>query len=194
LILFKVVPGSGRSRRFVFISEAIICLALLAPVYSRVRAREAEASDYVPLITDRGTVRVSKDKAEAYARAIQFIKEKNALGETTLSVPEDTSLYFFSETQCPTRVYLFTPGVLAPGKMVKETVAQIEQKPVDYLLWSNRTFREYGAPVFGQDFDQELGNYFKSRFRPVGPLMSTSPKEDEWAADIWERKPENQLP
>jgi hypothetical protein len=140
----------------------------------------------VPLTTVRGTVRVTPDLAEGYEAAIAFMKEKAARGEYVLSVPEDTSLYFLSGTYCPTRVFLFAPGVLAPGKMTDETIQEIERKRVRYLLWSNRTFGEYGAPIFGTDFDRDLGDYFTSHYRRVGPVTPNHP----WRADAWERKPD----
>jgi hypothetical protein len=147
----------------------------------------------VPLTTERGTVRVSKHLAENYAAAIQFMKEKASLGKSVLSIPEDTSLYFLSGTYCPTRVFSFTPGVLAPGKMTDDMIREIDQKPVSYLIWSNRTFPEYEVPVFGKDFDQEVGDYLKSRYRPVGPLIPNADPDSGWTAVVWERKPEGEL-
>jgi hypothetical protein len=145
-----LIPRAGRTRRFVFAGEAFICLALLAVVTLRARAVELIARNYVPLATERGTVRVSKDKAAAYTEAIRFMREKSAAGESFLSIPEDTALYFLSGTYCPTRVYLFSPGAIAPGKMTDETIQQIEKKPVRYLVWSNREYPEYGVSVFGE--------------------------------------------
>ena len=191
-LLSMIIPRSGRSRRFALVSESVLCLACLTPVFVHTRMIEAEAKDFVPLVTPRGTVRVSKSRAENYAAAIQFMKEKASAGQSVLSVPEDTSLYFFSGTYCPTRVFLFTPGALAPGKMVRETIEQIEKEPVRYLLWSNRKFPEYGVPVFGQDFDVELGDYLKTQYRPVGPLTSNPVNEKQWSAVVWERKQEGQ--
>ncbi len=192
LLLCTIIPRSNISRRLVFLGQFVLCLACLAPVFINVRDNEAAARDFVPLSTDRGTIRVSKHMADSYKAAIQFMKEKAALGQSVLSVPEDTSLYFLSGTNCPTRVYLFTPGVLAPGKMVAETIEQIERRPVSYLLWSNRSFPEYGVQVFGQDFDRELGAYLKSNYRLVGPLLSNADNDKAWAADVWERKRDGQ--
>jgi hypothetical protein len=42
------------------------------------------------------------------------------MGQSVLVIPEDTSLYFLSATTPPGRMYAFTPGLMAPGKMVKE--------------------------------------------------------------------------
>jgi hypothetical protein len=115
------------------------------------------------------------------------MKAKAAAGESVLSVPEDTSLYFLSGTICPTRVYQFSPGVLVPGKMTEETISEIERKKVRYLLWSNRAFPEYGVPVFGVDFDTTFAAYLKLHYRLVEPLIDNN--EEGWNATIWERIP-----
>jgi hypothetical protein len=188
LLLCMIIPRSNRSRRFVFFGELALCLACLAPVFVHTRAIEAEAKDFVPFSTDRGTIRVSIRTAENYKAAIKFMKQKAALGQSVLSVPEDTSLYFLSGTSCPTRVYLFIPGAVAPGKMTEETIGEIERKPVDYLLWSNRSFSEYGAKEFGKDFSPEIGDYLKSHYRPLGPLIANDGASSEWTAVVWERK------
>jgi len=139
--------------------------------------------ELVPLTNPRGTVRVSSDLKRNYLAAITFMKEKAAAGESVLSVPEDTSLYFLAETHSPTRVYSFVPGVPAPGAMITKTIEEIEQRQVRYLLWSNRSFPEYGLPIFGTDFDQELGDYFRSHYRRVASLTPSG----TWRADVWER-------
>jgi hypothetical protein len=48
--------------------------------------------------------------AETYQTAIAFMKQRAALGEYVLSIPEDTSLYFLSGT---------FPGTLAPGRRLE---------------------------------------------------------------------------
>ena len=62
-------------------------------------------------------------------------------------------------------------------------IKDISKSRIGYLVWSNRTFPEYGTPEFGVDFDRPLGDYFRSHFRPVASL----PK-GLWSATIWERK------
>jgi hypothetical protein len=191
LLLCMIVPRTGRSRQFVFCGELILCLATLAPVALHARAFEATAKNFVPLTTERGTVRVSKHLAENYRAAIQFMQEKAARGEYVLSVPEDTSLYFLSGTYAPSRVFLFTPGVLVPGKMTQDVIRQIEEKPVKYLLWSNRTFPEYGVPVFGKDFDTVFADYLRANYRRVGPLIPFNGNFWDWTVVVWERRVED---
>jgi hypothetical protein len=192
LLMCLIVPRSGHSRRFVFMGELVICLGCLAPVALHAVAFEAGARNFVPLTTERGTIRVSKHLAENYKASIQLMKLKASLGQSVLSVPEDTSLYFLSGTYCPTRVFLFTPGVLAPGKMTDDMIGEIDRKHVNYLLWSNRTFPEYGTPVFGKDFDREIGDYLKLHYRPVAPVIPNTGNYWDWTAVLWERKPESE--
>jgi Dolichyl-phosphate-mannose-protein mannosyltransferase len=183
------IRPAGRTRRFVLAGELVICFLCLAAVALPTLTAEAEAGNFVPLTTERGTIRVTKHMADNYEAAIAFMREKNAAGESVLSVPEDTSLYFLSETHCPTRVFSFTPGIIAPGTMTDKTIREIERKPVRYLLWSNRTFREFGTPVFGRDFNREIGDYLKANFHPVRRIFPLNRAGGAWTATVWERNP-----
>jgi hypothetical protein len=100
LVAFWIIPRSGRSRWFIFVGELAICLGCLISVGLHTTQTESEAKDFVPLTVARGTIRVSKHMAKNYTAALQFMKDKASQGESILSVPEDTSLYFLSETIC----------------------------------------------------------------------------------------------
>ena len=139
------------------------------------------------LQTQHGLVRPERAQAENYAAAIQFIRDKKAAGETVMSVPEDTSLYFFSDEEAPTRVFAFTPGIVAPGPMLDRLLSQLDANPPKYLLWSNRIFPEYNAPVFGKDFDVNLANYLKQHYHRLGFLPPHSGSYGDWQASVWER-------
>jgi hypothetical protein len=187
LLACLFIPHSGRSRRFIFAGEAAICLACLIAVAIPTIRVEHWAKAFVPLSTERGTIRVPQQLAQDYKVAIRFMKDKASAGETVLSVPEDTSLYFLSGTYCPTRVFSFTPGIIAPGPMTDKMIREIDRKPVRYLLWSNRIFPEFGTPVFGKDFDREIGDYLKTNYHRVGPLVPDVHSYWDWSAVVWER-------
>jgi hypothetical protein len=155
----------------------VVCLPVARGIFDH--KHEAE-----PLVTERGLIFLPAGKPAQYDRAIHFMKTAGRLGESVLSIPEDTSLYFLSGTHCPTRVFLFTPGIVAPGKMMDKVIDQIESKKVRYLIWSNRVYPEYGVFEFGKDYDQPLGAYFRSHYRPVNYFRG----DGEWKATIWERK------
>lgn len=172
--------------------ELALCILMVSAVLLHVEAISEYSRNYVPLVTARGTVLTSPRLARNYRTALAFIEEKQARGESVLSVPEDTSLYFLSGEYCPTRVFQFTPGTTSPGKMTEELIDEIERKQVRYLIWSNRTFFEYGVPRFGLDFDQTLGAYFRSHYQRVGFLRPDDIDMLEWTASIWQRKSEGQ--
>jgi hypothetical protein len=189
LLATALIPRRGKAPQFIFRAESLICAACLSAVVLHSVLALPSRKGYVPLSTERGMIRVPKEMAHAYTLAIAFMKEKDADGEAVLSLPEDTSLYFFSETHCPTRLWFFGPGSLVPGRMTDELLAQIEDTPVRYLMWSTRTFSETGAPNFGVDFDRQLGDYLKSHYQFVRPLAPPKPTGWTWNAGIWERKP-----
>ena len=71
--------------------------------------------------------------------------------------------------------------------MTREVMEQIESKNVRYLIWSNRTYADYGTSVFGVDYDQTLGDYLKARYHEVGPLVPNSDLDWETKFTLWER-------
>jgi hypothetical protein len=189
LILARpIIPRIGQSRRFVLRAELVLCLGCLAAAAWYSARFAADLSDRVALTTERGTILVQNQVANSYRAAIALMKKESERGEMVLSVPEDTSLYFLSGTQSPTRLFFFIPGVLAPGKMTDDVIHEIETKPVRYILWSNRTFSDYGVPRFGVDFDQTLGNYLISHYRRVGPLIPDADLDWETQFTLWERR------
>jgi hypothetical protein len=193
LILMRpLVPRYGCSRRIVGRREFLLGLACLAVAALYSAKFSADSFDRVPLVTERGTVFVSSQVAENYRAAIRLMKQEAAAGRPVLSVPEDTSLYFLSGTEAPSRLYFFAPGMLVPGKMTRDVIREIDQKPLRYVLWSNRNFSDYGVSRFGTDFDQMLGEYLTSHYRRVGLLVPGSDLEWQTRFTLWERQVESQ--
>jgi hypothetical protein len=188
-----IVPEIRRSPSFTQQAQMLVGFSCFVAAAFYSNPFLALESHLVPLITERGTIRLSPEMAQNYQKAISFMKEKAAIRESVLSIPEDTSLYFLSATHCPTRLILFHPGVLVPGKMTDELIADIEKKRVRYLIWSNRGFAVYGAPQFGEDFDQSFANYLRTHYRPVESIGPDN-KRGWWRAVIWERLPSDNIP
>jgi len=116
LFLRPLVPRIGQTSRHIVRSELLLCLGCVGVVAFQSVRLSADPSDLVTLQTDRGAIRVPSQVAANYRAAIQFVKDKNSKGELVLSVPEDTSLYFLSGQECPTRIFQFSPGVVARAK------------------------------------------------------------------------------
>src|ERR1700730_4381665 len=180
-----IVPVPRPSPTFGFRADMLVCCCCLIWAVTHVDVFVGQRSDLVPLITERGLIKTQRHMVLNYEKAIAFMKERATAGDSVLSIPEDTSLYFLSGTICPTRVSQFTPGVLAPGKMTEDVIREIELKKVQYLLWSNRTSAEYGVPVFGRFYDTYFADYLTSHYCPVGPVYKNT--ERGWAAGVWKR-------
>jgi hypothetical protein len=189
MLLRPIVPRRDQPRRIILRSELILCMGCVAVVALNAVNLTADRSDLVQLTTKRGSILVPTQVAENYKAGIAFIEEKNNRGELVLSVPEDVSLYFLSGQDSPTRLFQFSPGVVAPGKMTDGVIEEIERQPVRYLLWSNRTYEDYGTTTFGKDYNQDLGAYLTSHYREVGPLVPHSDLDWETKFTVWERRP-----
>jgi Dolichyl-phosphate-mannose-protein mannosyltransferase len=187
IILSALAAPPASSRRLRIFATAAICAISLGFMIVASNFSDPSSNAFVTLATDRGTIRLPQGLADNYRATIAFMKQRAAAGESVMSIPEDTSLYFFSGTECPTRVAGFVPGVVAPGEATDEVIAQIEQRAPRFLIWSNRKFPEYGAPRFGTDFDLPIGDYLRARYRPVGSLVPFDPTQ--WSAVVWERIP-----
>ena len=185
IIASLLVTPLTSSRRLRLSGTVLICVASVTSVVINSNISLPYFKSFTPLITDRGTILLPPPTAENYKAAIAFMKQQSTLGNAVMSIPEDTSLYFFSDTQCPTRVPGFVPGVVAPGEMTDEILAQLKKQPPRFLIWSNREYPEYGARVFGTDFDRPIGDYLRSHYRPIGSLVPFDPTH--WSAIIWER-------
>ena len=185
LLSALVVPKSATLGSAYLRGDLLVCSCCLLWVIANSLVFAQGHANLGRLVTERGVIRTRQDVVVSYQQAIAFMKEKAAAGESVLSIPEDTSLYFLSGTLCPTRVYQFTPGVLVPGKMTEDVIGEIERKRVRYLLWSNRSFVEYGVPTFGRDYETVFAAYLTSHYRPVGPLVANT--NSAWAAVVWER-------
>lgn len=160
------------------------CLIVVVMVTSAPRGAKAQL---VSVQTDIGNLRAGRHTAKILKSAIAFLKEKNSRGESVMMVPEDTMLYVLSGTRAPTRVNAFVPGILVPGAMTEELFREIDCKPVQYLLWSSRTFSEYGVPVFGRDFNRELAQFLTSRYKPMGLLVPEDSVNAGLTFVIWQR-------
>jgi len=182
-----LIAPLGSSKRLRLCGAILVSAMCLLSVVLDSNIFDPYFKTFVPFATDRGTIRLPQGLAENYKATVAFMKQRAAMGESVMSIPEDTSLYFFSGTDCPTRVLVFVPGVVAPGQMTDEVIAQLDKTKPRFLIWSNRKYPEYGVPRFGTDFDVPIGDYFRANYRPIGTLVKFNPMD--WSAVVWERTP-----
>jgi hypothetical protein len=188
-LLFSIaIPADSghrepRMKKAIVALCAVLCTWVTVQVYPEYREMR---NHRVAFESKRGTTYLPETMLPAWAEAVDFMRHANAAGRAVISIPEDTALYFFAETLCPIRICIFHPGVVAPGRMMHQVIAEISQARVQYIIWSNRKFYEYGVPEFGVDFDTPLGDYIRANYRPARKLASGK-WPDGWHATVWEK-------
>ena len=141
-----------------------------------------------PITSRRGTIYTDAADASRLKEALQFIDSAKQRNENVLVLPEETTLYFFSETSAPSSWYVATPGII-PDEAMASYLSGMDRQRVRYLILSNRRAPEYGTPIFGQDYNQKIYAWIQRNYRPVRAIghyeRVAEPKR--WAAMVYER-------
>jgi hypothetical protein len=145
---------------------------------------------HLPLQTPRGTIKVPEFKRDPYLEAIAFMKTVGQAGKRVVVMPEDVSLYFFSEVDCPVRVIGPIPYVLDPGQPTTDYINELDARQVDYILITDRHSPEYHLPYFGRDYNQRIMEFIQQHYRQVKTIGNYSldlENRDHWGALVYER-------
>jgi len=138
----------------------------------------------------RGSIYTDQSIGEGYSKVLAFLDSVKSRSEPFVTMPEDTSLYYFSATLAPSRWYVLTPGVLPPGELTSKYLEELDRARVKYVILSNRATPEYGVPIFGADYNQPIYRWLEQNFRVIEKIGAYErvPFPDQWGALIYERK------
>jgi hypothetical protein len=141
--------------------------------------------------SDRGTLYVSPSFGPAFSQVLTFIESAKHRSQRVVVMPEDTALYFFSGTSAPSRWYIVTPQILPPGQATAEYIQELERANIRYVIVSDRATPEFGLPVFGIDYGQQIFAWLGNNFRVVQRIGEYEPVAfpREWGVLVYERKP-----
>ena len=164
----------------------VLCLSLAAltleyyPIQSR---------SYM-VTSDRGALYTTPEVGKGFSQALTFLESAKRKSQRVVVMPEDTALYFFSGTNAPSRWYIVTPQVLPPGETTARYIEELGRADVRYVLVSDRATPEFGLPVFGVDYGQQIFAWLESDFRIVQRIGKYEPVAfpREWGALVYERK------
>ncbi len=165
----------------------ILCLSVvtLTLEYYPIRSRSYAVS------SDRGTLYTTPEVGKGFSQALTFMESARQKSQRVVVMPEDTALYFFSGTSAPSRWYIVTPQVLPPGQTTDKYIGELERANIRYVIVSDRATPEFGLPVFGVDYGQQIFAWLGKNFRVVeriGDYESVAfPRE--WGALVYERNP-----
>jgi hypothetical protein len=120
-----------------------------------------------PVSTLRGTMIVTREEGLAWNEALAFIEAHSRPGDPIAVLPEGTSLTFLSGRRNPLREEIVTPGYLdAAGEA--RAIQQIDAAKTRLVLIVDRPTREFGAAVFGRDYNRRLMAWIASTYTPCG--------------------------
>jgi hypothetical protein len=164
----------------------ILCLSVvtLTLEYYPIHSRSYTVS------SDRGTLYATPEVGKAFSEVLTFLESTRQKSQPVMVMPEDTALYFFSGTSAPSRWYIVTPQVLPPGETTDKYIQELERADIRYAIVSDRATPEFGLPVFGVDYGQQIFTWLQSNFRIVQRIGDYEPVAfpREWGALVYERK------
>ena len=120
-----------------------------------------------PVSTVRGTMIVTREEGLAWNEALAFIDAHSRPGDPIAVLPEGTSLTFFSGRRNPLQEEIVTPGYLDAAGEVR-AIRQIDAAKTQLVLIVDRPTREFGAAVFGRDYNRRLMAWIASTYTPCG--------------------------
>ncbi|HEX6464765.1 MAG TPA: hypothetical protein VFZ98_09940 [Vicinamibacterales bacterium] len=121
----------------------------------------------------RGTMIAPPDIATAWNEALAYIDSHTRPGDPIAVLPEGTSLTFLSGRRNPLREEIVTPGFLdAAGEA--RVIRQIDTAGTAVILIVNRPTREFGAAVFGRDYNVTLMRWIVSRYAPCATFGASA--------------------
>lgn len=171
-------------------TAAALCCGLVslgAISYREVHARSFAAG------SARGTIYTLRATGRPFGDVLHFLETAQARRETFAVWPEEAALYYFTGATAPSRWWNVMPGVLPPGEPSRRFLEELDAQRIKYIVLSDRSTPEYGLPVFGVDYDQEIYRWLNRNYRVVrtfGNYQRVKPWT--WAAQVWERIPEGQ--
>jgi len=165
---------------------AILCASVVALTLDYYPIRERS---YV-VSSERGTLYTSPELGKGYSQALGFLESAKRNSERVVILPEDTSLYFLSETSAPSRWYLVLPQVLPPGQATTDYIQELKRADPRYILVSDRATPEFGLPLFGVDYGQQIMAWIREHYRVTQTIGDYQPVAfpREWGALVYERR------
>jgi hypothetical protein len=174
------VPASARLWTA---TAALLCtgLASLAAIrYSPIHSRTFLISS--PL----GDIYTYPSTGRPFAQALAFLEHAKARSERFAVWPEEVALYYFSGATAPSRWWSLVPGTLPTGEITTRFLDDLDRQDVNYIALSNIRTPEYGVPIFGVHYNQQVYRWLEQNFQVVQTFGDF--ERAPWAVQIWQRK------
>ena len=118
-----------------------------------------------PLVTPRGTIRMSPDATTKMTRILAAIERHVPRDAPLFVAPVDSSLFYFSGRRNPTRFDYLEP-VNVGTEQARATVERLEAARIEWIVYSDRDLRDTKVPPLSE-FAPELHDYLLGNFEPL---------------------------
>jgi len=139
--------------------------------------------------TNRGNLCVfNNDREQRYGELIEFLRNDTGKEETVMVIPQGIAINFLSERKNPFRYYSYLPIDIAQKDIADKIISDMEQKEVDYVVFTQKSTAEFGYPVFGRDYGRVIFEYITKNYilyKQFGPFPFTT---KEYGIALFKRK------
>jgi hypothetical protein len=164
----------------------ILCLSMVAMTFQNYPIGERPSK----ISSARGTLYAAAPFGDTFSQVLAFLKAAKQRSQRFVLLPEDTALYFFSDTTAPSRWYVVIPPDLPPGEATAKYIDELERANLRYVIVSNRATPEYGLPLFGVDYGQPIFTWLHQHYHVIQRIgdYEAVPYPREWGVLIYERR------
>jgi len=114
--------------------------------------------------TPRGSFLTAPHVGQPFAAALNYVQQRTGPEDFVLALPQATGINFLAERRYPFREDIVLPGFIT-GAKERAAIERIETLRVPLILVINLNTSDFRDRFFGVDYNQELMNWIKQRYR-----------------------------
>jgi hypothetical protein len=112
----------------------------------------------------RGSLLTAPHVGQPFAAALNYVQQRTRPEDFVLALPQATGINFLAERRYPFREDIVLPGFIT-GAKERAAIERIETRRVPLILVINLNTSDFRDRFFGVDYNQELMNWIKQRYR-----------------------------
>jgi 4-amino-4-deoxy-L-arabinose transferase-like glycosyltransferase len=165
--LLLTSASSRKYARRTALAIAVIIIAALAVDHVRVSRSRAHAVSGA-----RGRLLTYEALSRPVNASIRLVLARTTPTDYLASLPQGTMINFLTERRNPLREENIVPGVLTPEREA-DAINRLAARQVPLILIANTLTPEYGARVFGVDYNQQLMAWIDEHYNPIATYSAT---------------------
>jgi 4-amino-4-deoxy-L-arabinose transferase-like glycosyltransferase len=170
-MLLESVDCREQARR-----AAVVLIAMMVIVLAYGHATLARLRPAFTISAPRGQLVTHPVLGRPVAEAIGLVIGHTAPTDYLVSLPQGTIVNFLAERRNPLREESLVPGVLTAERET-EAIRRLAEYQVPLILIGNLLTPEYGAKVFGVDYDQALVRWIETHYDPIATFSASNNPE-----------------